>query len=66
MVRPVTKVLVKKLGPRASGDYLVENFKEIARLEISLQFSKDWCTRLNLVSARQMAPFLDPREPLDI
>ncbi|KAH6935576.1 hypothetical protein HPB50_006836 [Hyalomma asiaticum] len=61
MVRPVMKALVKKLGPRASGDYVVENFKEIARLEISRRFSLDWCTQLNSVSARQRASVLDPR-----
>ncbi|KAL1463969.1 hypothetical protein MTO96_043093, partial [Rhipicephalus appendiculatus] len=61
MVRPVMKALVKKLEPRASGDYLVENFKEIARLEISRRFFLDWDTQENSVSARQRASFLDPR-----
>ncbi|XP_037503192.2 E3 SUMO-protein ligase ZBED1-like, partial [Rhipicephalus sanguineus] len=61
MVRPVMKALIKKLEPQTSGDHLVENFKEIIRLEISRRFSLDWDAQPRSVSARQRASFLDPR-----
>lgn len=61
MVRPVMKALVKKLEPQTSGGHVVENFKEMVRLEISRRFSLDWDGQLTSVSARQRASFLDPR-----
>ncbi|KAH7963480.1 hypothetical protein HPB52_021247 [Rhipicephalus sanguineus] len=40
---------------------IIENFKEIIRLEISRRFSLDWDAQPTSVSARQRASFLDPR-----